>query len=268
MSPIAFQIVSDLHLETHRSYDFAIKQTAPNLALLGDIGNVGDDGLFVFLEKQLRRYWNVFFLFGNHEPVHGSWAAAKAKVHAFAERMERLRTKSTIGRFIFLDGTRHDMNDSLTILGCTLFTSVSSEQATEVEGRFIDFKQIQGWRLVDHNAAHMSDLQWLNTQVTEIYKEDPQRQVAIFTHHSPTLDARAMGERHIGSSVMSGFATDLSNEDCWKSESVVLWAFGHTHVSCDFTDERGKRVAANQKGYAVAPEAAFEAGKTFLIGRE
>jgi hypothetical protein len=30
---------------------------------------------------------------------------------------------------------------------------------------------------------------------------------------------------------MSGFATDLRTEECWKNQSVVLWAFGHTHFS-------------------------------------
>ncbi|KAK4246123.1 hypothetical protein C7999DRAFT_33520 [Corynascus novoguineensis] len=96
MSPTTFQIVSDLHLETH-SYDYTFKQTAPNLALLGDIGQVADDALFVFLERQLNRYWNVFFLRGNHEPVHGSWPAARQRVRDFNEKMERLRAHSTSG---------------------------------------------------------------------------------------------------------------------------------------------------------------------------
>jgi hypothetical protein len=60
MAPATFQILSDLHLETQALYDFNFKQTAPNLALLGDIGHVANESLFVFLEKQLHRYWNVF----------------------------------------------------------------------------------------------------------------------------------------------------------------------------------------------------------------
>jgi hypothetical protein len=124
MAPVPFQIVSDLHLETHPSYDFALKQEARYLALLGDIGHVADDGLFGFLEKQLRRYWIVFFLLGNHEPAHTAWAAARARVRSFAERMEGLRVRSTIGRFVFLDQTRYDMDDTHTILGCTLFSQV------------------------------------------------------------------------------------------------------------------------------------------------
>ncbi|KAK4242156.1 hypothetical protein C8A03DRAFT_29580 [Achaetomium macrosporum] len=232
MSTVAFQILSDLHLETRASYDFHFKQTAPNLALLGDIGHVGNDALFIFLEKQLRRYWNVFFVLGNHEP------------------------------------TRYDVNDTLAVLGCTLFSRVTQDQAAAVGSRFIDFQQIQNWTVANHVDAHFSDLRWLNAQVSEISRTQPRRQIAIFTHYSPTLDVRAMDEKHRDSVVMSGFATDLSAEKCWISPSVVMWAFGHTHFSCEFSDAFGKKVVANQRGYAIDPENAFDSGKVFLVGEE
>lgn len=268
MSPSSFQIISDLHLETRLSYDFVLKQTAPNLALLGDIGQVIDDGLFAFLEKQLRRYWNVFFVLGNHEPALTSWPDAKRRVRSFGERMESLRARSTIGRFIFLDQTRYDLDGTLTILGCTLFSRIKPAQRAEVSSRFIDFKQIHQWNAEDHVSAHKSDLKWLNSQVSEISKSEPRRQIVIFTHYSPTLDERAVDKNHQDSLVSSGFSTDLSNDGCWTNRSVVLWAFGHTHFNCDFIDDFRKQVAANQMGYALAQEKTFDAKKVFLIGRE
>lgn len=268
MAPVPFQILSDLHLETHPSYNFPIKQTAPYLALLGDIGHVVDGGLFEFLEAQLRKYWIVFFLLGNHEPTQTSWPVAKNTVREFSERVERLRSHSTIGRFVFLDQTRYDVNDTLTVLGCTLFSRTTPEQAVAVESRFVDFRQIQNWAVEDHVDAHLSDLAWLNAQVAEISRAEPQRQIAVFTHHSPTLDARAVDEGHRDSPVMSGFATDLAAEECWKSQSVVLWAFGHTHFSCDFVDDLGKNVVANQKGYYGSPEKGFDMKKVFVIGKD
>ena len=49
----------------------------------------------------------------------------------------------------------------------------------------------------------------------------------------------------------SNFVTDLSQEPCWLSPTVQLWAFGHTHYSCNFRDEdTGKLTVANQRGYA------------------
>lgn len=268
MSPVSFQILSDLHLETHPSYGFPIKQTAPYLALLGDIGHVADDGLFGFLEKQLRRYWIVFFLLGNHEPIHTSWPTAKGRVREFSQRMERLRSTSTIGRFVFLEQTRYDINDTISVLGCTLFSRVSPEQAMAVGNRFVDFRQIQGWTVEDHVDAHLSDLNWLNTQVADMSRTEPQRQIAIFTHYSPTLDTRAVSETYKDSPVMSGFATDLHTEECWKNQSVVLWAFGHTHFGCNFVDELGKNIIANQKGYYTSHGEGFEMKKVFLLGRD
>jgi hypothetical protein len=122
MASAVFQIMSDLHLETHPSYDhFKLQQTAPYPALLGDIGHVGDERLFAFLEKQLEWYWIVYFLLGNHEPYHLSLAIAKAKVNTFAKKMKCLNAKSTIGKFVFLDKTRHDLTGKLTILDARSF---------------------------------------------------------------------------------------------------------------------------------------------------
>ncbi|KUJ10022.1 uncharacterized protein LY89DRAFT_701040 [Mollisia scopiformis] len=233
MAAAVFQIMSDLHLETHPSYDhFQLEQTAPYLALLGDIGHIGDDRLFAFLEKQLERYWVVYFLLGNHEPHHMSWTLAKAKVKTFAEKMKRLNAKSIVGKFVFLDQTRHDPTKKLTILGCMLFSKVTDEQEYAAENRFVDFKDILRWTVEDHNLAHESDLRWLNEQVEKIEREEPERKIVIFTHHSPC-----------------GFVTNLRDEKCWKSSTVTMWAFGHTHYKCDFVEEgTGKRVLANQKG--------------------
>lgn len=192
MGPVSFQIMSDLHLETQPSYNFKFKQTAPYLALLGDIGHVGDDRLFAFLEKQIKRYWAVFFLFGNHEPCHLTLQAAKAGMRPFQDKMESLRSRSTIGRFVFLDQTRYDISNSLTILRCTLFSHVIPRQEKPVAERLVDFKDILHWTVQDHNLAHRSDLDRPNPQVLKIAKEEPRRHVVIFTHHSPCTDQRGM----------------------------------------------------------------------------
>jgi hypothetical protein len=267
MSSSSFQIVSDFHLETRASYDWPFRQTAPNLALLGDIGQVVDDGLYAFLEKQLRRYWNVFFVLGNHEPATTSWPAAKQRMCDFADRMERLRAKSTIGRFVLLDRTRHDVDGTLTVLGCTLFSKVTQEQQMDIGNRLVDFRQIRHWTVDDHNIAHAVELEWLNSQVSALTKSEPGRQIVIFTHYSPTVDDRAVDPKHRESPVSSGFATDLRSNECWTNPAVTLWAFGHTHFNCDFTDRLGKRVAANQLGYASAEEKDFDAKKVFFMKR-
>jgi hypothetical protein len=75
--------MSDIHLEfPFRQKDgsrgkgytvFDFPKMAPNLALLGDIGLACEDGLFQFLERNLRRFERVFFVMGNHEGYGGSY---------------------------------------------------------------------------------------------------------------------------------------------------------------------------------------------------
>jgi hypothetical protein len=186
--------------------------------------------------------------------------------------MEQLRTRSAIGRFIFLDQARYDLNDTLTVLGCTSFSRVTPKQTAEAASRFVDLREVQNWTVEDHVDAHTSDLHWLNAQVSAISKAQPPRQLTIFTHYSPTQDLRTVDDQHRGSPVVSGFSTDLSSEECWTSSSVVMWAFRHTHFSSDFIDGLGKRVVANQRGYSMALgmgsiSSSFDSGRTFLVGR-
>ena len=114
----------------------------------------------------------MYFLLGNHKPYHLSLAIAKLKVNTFAARMKRLNDKSTIGKFVFLDQTRYDLTDKLTILGCTLFSEVTEDQENAVAARLVDFKDTLRWTVDDHNLAHQSDLKWLNDQVAKIEREE------------------------------------------------------------------------------------------------
>ncbi|KAF1826029.1 ser/Thr protein phosphatase [Dissoconium aciculare CBS 342.82] len=258
------QIMSDLHLETHPSYEYDFPQTAPYLALLGDIGHVATEHLIQFLVRQLLRYRVVFFLLGNHEPYHISMDFAKERMNKFVRNAQRLRSNDpSVGEFVFLEKTRFDLTDEITIIGCTLFTNVPSEHAAAIQSRLVDFRDILHWDVGDHVEAHLEDLRWLNTQVSEIAQSG--RKVVIFTHHSPCADPRARNPRYPISEVDSGFVTDLSSEECWTNPAVVLWGFGHTHYSCDFTLESGLRVVANQKGYYLIPQKAFRPEKAVEI---
>ena len=300
---VRIQIVSDLHLETHPSYStYDLPATAPYLALLGDIGHIADPSFLDWLQDLLSRWRIVFFLFGNHEAWHMRLSSAKKKVRAFAERMEGLRVKKGgegIGEFVFLDRTRYDFpssssdttspssssginssssshrnSDDITILGCTLYSHITPSQSHSISSRFIDFRDMIDWDVSEHNDAHSADLAWLNEQVQSIANLENQenerggrkrkRKIMILTHYSPTIDPRTKNPRYPAeSSVSSGFMTDLSREICWRSESVTIWGYGHTHYNVDFFsctegEEEGKegvgggggkRVVANQKGY-------------------
>ncbi|EGD84307.1 hypothetical protein H112_08002 [Trichophyton rubrum D6] len=270
----SFQILSDLHLESPSAYDiFDVPPKAPHLALLGDIGNVRDKGFFPFIEAQLRNFRTVFFLMGNHEPYHCSWDEARRKINAF-ERETRekanLDPTSGLGTFVFLDRTRYDMPNTITVLGCTLYSHIPPEHEERVSFGLNDFYMIDDWTVKGHNATHAADLAWLNEQVAAISASEPQRKIVIFTYHSPIMrDERAVDPAHIGSAISSGFATDLSSEECWKNLSVRLWALGHTHFNFDFVVGgglgQGKRVVSNQRGYYFQQAGGFDVDKVVSV---
>ncbi|PWY88694.1 acyl-CoA dehydrogenase mitochondrial precursor [Aspergillus sclerotioniger CBS 115572] len=252
-----FQIVSDLHLENPVAYDlFEISPKAPYLALLGDIGNVRDDGFLPFIEDQLRKFEVVFLVLGNHEPFHSSWPEVREKLRQFSDDISHKRAQHTqpgspkLGEFVLLDQTRYDLAPDVTVLGCTFHTKICEMQEERVSFGLNDFYYIKDWSVEDHRAVHEADRAWLNDQVSEIAKSDPHHKIVIFSHHSPTVAPSAVDPVHAKSPISSAFATDLTGEPCWEKPQVRLWAFGHTHYNCDFTDNRtGKRIVANQRGY-------------------
>jgi Calcineurin-like phosphoesterase len=264
-----FQVISDLHLESPPAYDvYDIPALAPYLCLLGDIGDSRRfEDLLKFLSKQLKKFEIVFFVLGNHEPYHGRWSQVKTRLSLFAESIDGRRKKEkTLGKFVLLDQTRYDLNDYVTVLGCTLHSYILDKQLEYVSMGLNDFHNIEDWDVHMHRKAHESDLQWLNEQVRSISHTEPKRKIIILSHHSPVFGGQATDPKHAESLYTSGFSTDLSGEECWKNSSVKVWAFGHTHFNCDYRDEEtGKRVMTNQRGYYSAQAPGFDLEKVVTL---
>lgn len=291
---VRIQLMSDLHLETPRLNPFyneiSIQPQCPYLALLGDIGNVHDDRLFAFITEQLNQFRIVFYVLGNHEPYRPDGSVAKhtlekartimrrfeasliSQRHLFpdsvAEATAQRHRGTATGQFVFLHQRRFDINDSVTILGATLFSHITKAQRATTSLFISDFSNVDDWKVDDHNAAHAADLSWLNGEVERIEREAPHRSVLILTHHSPTISVQANDEDHLEDSrgVQSAFATDLSREKCWASECVKIWAFGHTHFNCDYVETSPrKQIVANQRGYGREDIFNFDPDKVLSI---
>ncbi|KAI1332866.1 Ser/Thr protein phosphatase superfamily [Xylariaceae sp. FL0255] len=271
---VPIQILSDLHLESPKAYDiFEVPPRAPYLALLGDIGYATKhhDDYCAFLRRQLAHFKIVFLVLGNHEPWESDWKETRRRMRVFENVIQKERSAATtgsIGEFVLLDRTRYDIppagerDTGLTILGCTLFSLVSPESLEDVSFGIQDFYKTEDWTVEKHSALFAEELAWLNSQVDALGPEE--RNIAIFTHFSPTVDSRATDPRHRNSRIASGFATDISGEICWKSPHVKFWAFGHTHFNCDFVEAR-KRIVAHQRGYYFSQASAFNLEKVFEI---
>ncbi|KAJ4991552.1 calcineurin-like phosphoesterase [Stagonosporopsis vannaccii] len=286
MATPRFQIISDLHLETpvqtpsysHFSSPTNFPLLAPNLLLLGDIGLIAHtQALLSFLHSLLSRSATVqiFYILGNHEPYHQTLDNALSQMSF----IEKTLIHNHGPRFHLMNRRRIDLDHTTTLLGCTLWTHVPAQHAHAVASALKDFDDKTGiWNrsLDHHNADHAADLAWLNTQVFRIEKEEPQREILVLTHHSPTTDARANSPRFPPERPLNtGFRTDLSAERCWTSERVKVWAYGHTHFNCHFVEsgERGKGgrrklVVSNQKGYAYPEGKGNWKVEPVVIGRE
>ncbi|KAJ4333036.1 hypothetical protein N0V87_007936 [Didymella glomerata] len=283
MASPRFQIISDLHLETplskpaysHFSSPLKFPLEADNIFLLGDIGLIADTHpLLGFLRSLLRRNTrlNVFYVLGNHEAYRMTSENAIAKVQTW----ETTLTKEFGPRFHVLNRTRIDISPTLTLLGCTLWSHVPPTHQREVTAALKDFDEKHGIRdrsVLDHNADHAIDLAWLNKTIAAVELDEPEREIIVLTHHSPTTDARANSKRFPPERALnSAFRTDLSEEKCWTSPNVKVWAFGHTHFSCQFVhaggEEQRKLVVSNQKGYAYeGGEGTWEV-KPVVVGTE
>lgn len=275
----SFQIISDLHLETplgapsytHFSSPRNLSLLAPNLCLLGDIGLTRDRQHFNFLRDLLIRdtQLNIFYVLGNHECYGTTPQLAEDTFNAFEDAC----TAEFGPRFFFMQRRRVDLTETITVLGCTLWSRISEPQATVCRRRLADFHPdprvgIRDRSVEAHNADHARDLGWLNGEISRLTVEEPGRQVVVLTHHCPTVDLRACDPRwgKSGLNVSEAFITDLKGEPCWTAGNVKLWAFGHTHFSCEFMDGE-KLIVGSMKGYAypggkgnwVIPELVVEA---------
>lgn len=114
-----------------------------------------------------------------------------------------------------------------------------------------DFHVILNFKPPEYKTAHQTDLSWLCGAIEDIRRENgviDSRKVVVFTHHAPTVEGTS-DPKFKGSPGASAFATELTELPLWSDSSpLVLWAFGHTHHTCDFT-RRGVRVVSNQRGY-------------------
>jgi hypothetical protein len=111
---------------------------------LGDIALVKNEGLFVFLRRVLDRYQgtSIFYILGNHEAYQMTLENAIQKLRKFEEEAQ----SGYGGRFRFLHRDRYDIRESVTILGCSLWSAIQPEQATDVYARLTDFNQERGIR--------------------------------------------------------------------------------------------------------------------------
>lgn len=263
---VSLQILSDLHLEINQQYTaFEVPVCSKYLVLAGDIGRLQDyDNYLSFLQMQAASFEKVFLVLGNHEFYGGSFESGHEKATRLAQE------PSLNGRVVLLHQQRHDIpNSDITILGCTLWSHVPEESRDIAQYKIQDFHQIKDWKIDQHNAAHQSDLAWLQNEIQTIHQksqtQSSTRSVVVVTHHAPSLQRTSRPE-HEKNPWSVAFGTDLLSQ---RWEGVKVWVFGHTHYTTEFK-QRGIRIVSNQRGYVLPwslkkDSNSFDAGKVVWV---
>lgn len=227
------QVLSDIHLEfRNRAYDFLV--TAPNLCLLGDIGDPSMPMYQDFLHCQAERYDSVFLLKGNHSCYGRSVEEADDLI---AEICAKHPTK-----LHYLNKTALDLDHHFVILGCTLWSHVINRQRLMVLSMLADNHHITKWSVTRNNEVHAAELDWLQSAIANVKAAG--KQAIVLTHHAPSCHGTSAPE-HVNSPISSAFGSNL---EYMLKPPVVLWMFGHTHYSSD-QQINGVRVCSNQVGY-------------------
>ncbi|KAK1225218.1 hypothetical protein PQX77_011898 [Marasmius sp. AFHP31] len=194
-----------------------------------------------------------------------------SRIETFSKQIqdERTSSSSALGEFIFLNRTRYDLPDpnlNLTILGCTLWSSLNQDDLDILSWSLTDFKRISSFTPATYAELHKQDLSFLKEEIRHIRTHEPERRILVLTHHAPTVEGTSDPKFHSNGSedpMKSAFATEFSEDPNVWGKPVVMWAFGHTHWNCDFV-RNDVRVYSNQRGYKGGSPG-FDAAKVVTI---
>lgn len=237
-----FQYLSDLHLEVLQSYEkYEIIPRAPNLILAGDIGQLCDPGLRLFLRSQCRQFERVLYVLGNHELYTISHEQA-------LEICSDLESDAEMDKRLTILYRKRVEVDDIVILGCTLYSNLDLTRHDDSLMLLSDFTRIKNWSVESHLQAHRADSDWLEEQLLqESLRQGRPRKVLVITHFAPTF-VNSSNPAKRNEKLDSYFATELLSSPTWQGIDLIkAWVYGHTHWPCDF--ELGSvRVLSNARG--------------------
>lgn len=276
----AIQFVSDIHLETrdNTSKDFIKKiliPFAPYLALCGDIGYPGAQLYEPFLEYCSKNFEHVFYVPGNHE-FYNTEKALKFKKYRNeisselqddnlmkgleskfncdtrdirSERIRNLCSKYPNIHYLDKD-IYHIPNTDIVVVGCTLWTNVQISR--HMLPKFNDFNKIFEDKdnlltSETYNKWNLEDMEFLNTIINQLNKDDTVSKIVVLTHHCPTHDIIIDKYKEAPYNFNSFFAND--DLDHLFGNKVKVWLCGHTH-GCNSINKNSTTIATNTLGYS------------------
>jgi predicted phosphodiesterase len=245
MMSFAFDLISDLHIETWGQFSWEDRATAPVCIVAGDLARDRDT-----VTRALRHlgkvYQAVFYIDGNDE--HTDYRENLGESYLdLARRIER------IPNVVYLQDNVVVV-DGIAILGTNGWwgfdfdLTVDSEQSQEW---YADKENLSSAAISSIRKMSNTDATYMLSSVKRLQTHHDVKKIVMVTHTVPdpsliahdiglenTLKFNVMGNRYM----MQALAADTENK-------IDTWCFGHYHGSVDQT-RSGIRFVNNCRGRA------------------
>lgn len=252
------QIVSDLHLEFRTNIKEKKKlliPSAPILALLGDtccLGDSYDFNIFCeFIEEILPLFQKIIIITGNHEYYYNgkkNGITSEITINEIDKKLKKY-CKITSPKLHFLNNNVLKIKsgkNKYAIIGSTLWSNIPPDQQSTIQNSMNDYsyiyvqegKKIRRLLASDITAKFWKNYKYIDNKINKLSKLN--YKIIVFTHHKPYVKSGFNPK-----SADVAYMSDCSN---LFKKSVVLWAYGHTHIK-DNTTVNFTKLYSNPKGY-------------------
>jgi hypothetical protein len=244
----AFDLISDLHVETWDSFDWTDQPTSPYCVVAGDVSR--DHAVVVETLRHLSRcYAGVFYIDGNDEHrwqlenLAGSYRSLKDQIQR-------------IDGVVYLQDNGAIVN-GVGILGTNGWWSYDFDP-------LIDYEETQKWYCKYTDSSQSSadsitgiafhDAAYIKNSVRKLQKHQEVKSIVMVTHTLPNArlcchDPDILGQPRfntIGNPHLE-MALDEDTEN-----KIKAWVFGHYHLSVD-RNYQGIRYVSNPRGRGGTP---------------
>ena len=241
-------ILSDLHIDINKDYDFSALKDQEFVIIAGDIAG-NPPQVKHFIENNIS---HGLFIEGNHLGYSKS-GQYQIDFRQGAERWLRNEFKDSPVKYLENDIYEHE---DVIFIGCTLWTDFELYGQNYKE----DAINVAWTRMNDYNyimCEHDEDLVKLFPRKTinwhiksvnfiqKICKENPDKKIVIISHHAPSK--KSIATQYRSSEVNPAYASDLE----WlieKYPNIKLWIHGHNHSNSNYNIGQCK-VICNPFGY-------------------
>lgn len=281
MENYKLQYVSDIHLEKgYLPFSDLIEPDAPDLALVGDIGDPYSQVYADFLKWCSLRWARIFLLTGNHE-YFTDVPKPDRTVEKIDEHIHRLCTKISPNIYFLQKGVYLIQEHKVAVLGATLWSAPDLRHWDKLVTGFIGDPGSKGeynaifkpdeytglmrpYHPTDITALHMDHKCFISKELgpyAEVVPSD--YRVIVLSHHMPTYSLNK--PEYIDHPLKSCYASPL---DYLMKEPLVAWICGHSHDPMSLRYDTGTLVTLNPVGYKNQSKKEFSRNATITVHRE